>query len=208
MATLQKKKKNRSCGKYEVLVLNKSYMPINVCAWGDIIGIWYTGRAEIIEEYEDKLLHGGFNPITAEQFVMKCPSVIRMLDSDVGGYHMTSTLPLSKKNILDRDKGSCAYCGCKLSLSTMTLDHVYPESKGGLTDWANLRAACSLCNSAKADKTLKQLGWKLRSRVSIPSLTAKAPKSIISKIGGRISDESWRKYIYWSVETTEKIRDI
>jgi hypothetical protein len=97
-----------------------------------------------------------------------------------------NTLPLTRKNILDRDKGLCAYCGCKLTMSTMTLDHVYPVSKGGLSDWANLRAACSKCNGEKGNKTLSELGWKLRSRVGIPMLTKGAPKNVITKIGGRV----------------------
>ena len=93
-------------------------------------------------------------------------------------------------------------------MSTVTLDHVYPVSKGGLSDWANLRAACSKCNGEKGNKTLSDLGWKLRSRVGIPTLTKGAPKNVITKIGGRIADESWRNYIYWNVDTEEKIRDM
>jgi len=208
MAKIQKKKKKINVNKCPVLKLNKGYMPIDVCTWGDAVRDWYTGRAEIVHSYAEVYLHGGMDALTGEQFVMNCPSVIRMLDSDVTGYGMVSALPLTRKNILDRDKGKCAYCGCALTVSTMTIYHVYSESKGGLSDWANLRATCHKCNSDKADKTLSEIGWKLRSRVGIPTLTKDAPKSIIGKIGGRIGDESWRKYIYWSVETTEKIRDV
>jgi len=205
---LQKRQKTININKHPVLVLNKAYMPIDVYEWGDAVCDWFSGRAEIIDEYADVKLHGGLDALTGEQFVMNCPSVIRKIGADCEGGRFVSTLPLTRTNILERDKHRCVYCGCKLTLSTMTLDHVYPESKGGLSDWANLRAACSKCNGEKGDKTLSELGWKLRSRVGIPSLTTGAPKNIITKIGGKIADESWRKYIYWSVETTEKIRDI
>lgn len=208
MKRVNKKHRKLSNSACPVLVLNKAYMPIDVCTWGDAVRDYFNKRADIVHNYEDVDLHGGFDVVTGEQFTMKCPAVIRMLESDVNGFGIVNMLPLTRKNILDRDKGKCAYCGDILKLSTMTLDHVYPESKGGLSDWANLRASCGKCNSAKGDKTLSELGWTLRSRVGIPTLTVHAPKSIVTKIGGRIPDESWRAYIYWSVETTEKMRDV
>jgi 5-methylcytosine-specific restriction endonuclease McrA len=205
---LQKRQKTININKHPVLVLNKAYMPIDVYEWGDAICDWFCNRAEIVDEYTDVKLRGGMDAITGHQFSMNCPSVIRKTGADGEGGRFVNFLPLTRTNILDRDKYLCAYCGCKLTLSTMTLDHVYPESKGGLSDWTNLRAACSRCNGEKGDKTLSELGWKLRSRVGIPTITKGAPKNIVTKIGGKIADESWRKYIYWSVETTEKIRDI
>ncbi len=205
---LTKRPKTVNINNHPVLVLNKAYMPIDIYDWGDAISDWYVGRAEIVAEYSDMTLHGGYDPVTGEQFSMNCPSVIRKIGTE--GMHgcYVNTLPLTRKNILDRDKGLCAYCACKLTMSTMTLDHVYPVSKGGLSDWANLRAACSKCNGEKGNKTLSELGWKLRSRVGIPMITKGAPKNIITKIGGRIADESWRDYIYWMIDTEEKIRDI
>lgn len=205
---LQKRQKTININKHPVLVLNRSYMPIDIYEWSDAVCDWFNNRAEIIEEYTDIQLHGGYDSVTGRQFSMNCPSVIRKFCTDGAAYCMVSALPLTRKNILDRDKGRCVYCGCNLTISTMTLDHVYPESKGGLTDWANLRAACSKCNGEKGNKLLSELGWKLRSRVGIPGLTKDAPKNIITKIGGIIADESWRKYIYWNVETPEKIRNI
>ena len=208
MSYLQIKRNKVTTSKPLVLVLNKGYMPIDVRPWGVAIGDIFTGRADIVHNYEDVTLHAGFDAITNSQFTMPCPAVVRMVHSDVGVYAMSTTLPLTRKNILDRDKGKCAYCGTYLNMSSMSIDHVYPESKGGLTDWMNLRACCTKCNSTKGSKTLSELGWTLRSRVGIPTLSKDAPKNIINKIGGRIEHESWRKYIYWSVETKEKIRDV
>jgi hypothetical protein len=44
----------------------------------------------------------------------------------------------------------CAYCGDDLG-RLATLDHVYPKSKGGLTQRENLVPACFPCNIAKSD---------------------------------------------------------
>lgn len=51
--------------------------------------------------------------------------------------------------ILLRDP--CAYCG----LSTgITIDHIVPVAEGGSSDWANLTAACALCNSQKRTRSI------------------------------------------------------
>jgi len=65
-----------------------------------------------------------------------------------------------KKEILERDKYKCAYCGLevydfpfKVSLmthpQTATVDHRIPLSKGGTWDIDNLVTACLRCNSRK-----------------------------------------------------------
>lgn len=57
-----------------------------------------------------------------------------------------------KRGVLIRDHGRCHYCGCELTLETMTIDHKIPRSAGGKTVVANLAAACEPCNKAKADR--------------------------------------------------------
>ena len=55
----------------------------------------------------------------------------------------------TKKDILDRDRRTCAFCGKKGE----TVDHVLPKSRGGRDTWENLVAACSKCNNNKGDRT-------------------------------------------------------
>lgn len=57
-----------------------------------------------------------------------------------------------KRRILLRQDKSCFYCGKKLTLSSSTLDHCIPKSKGGSDDFDNLVLACKKCNQDKADK--------------------------------------------------------
>ncbi|RKU21073.1 hypothetical protein C6499_22855 [Candidatus Poribacteria bacterium] len=35
----------------------------------------------------------------------------------------------------------------------MTIDHIYPRSKGGADDPENLQFLCAACNSTKGDRT-------------------------------------------------------
>lgn len=56
-----------------------------------------------------------------------------------------------------RDGYRCRYCGCQVSRRAVgkphhaTLDHVIPQSRGGLDTKANLVTACWACNQAKRD---------------------------------------------------------
>lgn len=51
--------------------------------------------------------------------------------------------------VMARDGYQCVLCGSKENL---TLDHIYPWSKGGPDTEDNLRVLCRSCNSAKRDR--------------------------------------------------------
>jgi len=191
----------------KVLVLNAAYSPTDVVSWEEAISDYFAGRAEIVSSYDDFTLRSAFDKKGNRTIEMDCPSIIRKPHAKAKSTIMVKVLPLTKRNILDRDKSKCVYCGIPLTITTMTIDHVYPLSKGGLDDWCNVRASCLSCNNIKSDKLISDLGWKLRTRVGIPTLDKSVPKSVINKIGGRIPHESWRPYIYWVVSTTEKVRE-
>ena len=42
-----------------------------------------------------------------------------------------------------------------------SLDHIFPLALGGKNDPSNMVASCYLCNDAKSDITLEDLGWEL-----------------------------------------------
>lgn len=53
------------------------------------------------------------------------------------------------KIILSKSNGKCARCGKNLNLSSMTVEHVIPISKGGTNEMDNLIALCHDCNQEK-----------------------------------------------------------
>lgn len=64
-----------------------------------------------------------------------------------------------------RDNFRCRYCGRKpVNGAKLTVDHVYPQSKGGGDDLLNLVTACKRCNSHKQatlwDKELIKEIWQ------------------------------------------------
>ena len=66
----------------------------------------------------------------------------------------------SRRTIYRRDNFTCSYCGCKPGTEELSLDHIVPKSKGGLTSWTNVTLCCRKCNSRKADKLPEEVGFK------------------------------------------------
>ena len=75
---------------------------------------------------------------------------------------------ISGKEIEKLYSSPCYYCG---SLSSITIDHVVPISKGGRHSIGNLVSCCKNCNSSKKDKLLIQ--WKIGGLMSDKKETPK-----------------------------------
>ena len=165
-----------------VLVLNASYEPINICAARRAIVLVLKGIART-EEEDGFYLH-------AMSLTMRLPSVIRLLE-----YRRIphQTWALSRKNILLRDRNACQYCGSVLHSSELTLDHVTPRSRGGLSSWENLVACCHPCNRHKGNQLPVEAGMKLMREPRAFNLHTSRH---IMRLIGR-SDEKWRKYLFY-----------
>lgn len=166
-----------------VLVLNASYEPINICGARRALVLVLKGVAKTEEEH-GTILH-------AARLRIPMPSVIRLLE-----YRRIphQTRALSRKNILLRDRNSCQYCGLVLPPVELTLDHVVPRSRGGLSTWENLVACCHTCNRKKGNHLLAELtGTKLLREPRPFSLHTS--RHIMRMIGH--SDQKWRKYLYY-----------
>lgn len=51
--------------------------------------------------------------------------------------------------VMHRDNHECKHCG---ATDDLTIDHIYPESKGGTNDIDNLQVLCRICNCSKGVK--------------------------------------------------------
>ncbi|MEM7554186.1 MAG: HNH endonuclease [Cyanobacteria bacterium P01_A01_bin.84] len=101
--------------------------------------------------------------IYSPSLVLYVPKHIRLKIS--GRERTWKVPPVNRREVLRRDHYTCQYCGSRKHL---TLDHVLPRSKGGLHVWDNIVTACEKCNSRKGDKTLKEIGMKLRTKPLAP----------------------------------------
>jgi hypothetical protein len=142
--------------------------------------IWYKGNAQIITEYDEY-----FRTVNPD-IKFKKPSIIRV-DKWI---NMTANrVPLSKENIFKRDNHECVYCGSN-DKKSLTLDHVIPQSKGGLDSWENLVTACKKCNNEKDSLTIEEWG-KEEPKPYRPHFLL-----MIKKYSGDIPDE-WKQYLFF-----------
>lgn len=182
--------------KAQVLVLNKSYMPIDIISWENSIILWCKGLAEIVSSYEDIQLHSW-------KSAMQCPAVIRLHHFIKPNKDLKFYKPFTRKNVYERDGGKCQFCGHDVSLNKMTFDHVVPRSKNGKTSWNNIVCSCLKCNTKKANKTLTEAHMTLIQKPYTPKIADDYSSGVINRIKDAtksMSNKYWRQWIYWNVE--------
>lgn len=131
------------------LVLNSSYQPITTVSARRAAILLLDESAELVEGTGEYFR----SPSTS----VPVASVIRLLSQvrTPGRYRVN----LSRKAILARDGGRCAYCNRPAD----SVDHVIPRSReGGCHAWTNVVAACRACNAHKGARTPEEAGMSLR----------------------------------------------
>ena len=161
-----------------VLVLNASYEPINICAARRALVLVLKGVASAEEE--------SGSAVHSARALVRLPSVIRLLE-----YRRIphQTRALSRKNILMRDRYTCQYCHRVMPSGELTLDHVVPRSRRGLSTWENLVACCFACNNKKGDRTPQEAGMVL----------ARQPRQISIHARHKLlagDAHTWDKYLF------------
>lgn len=170
------------------LVLNAdyrplSYYPLSLWSWQDAIKAVFLDRVNIVSEYD--------HYVRSPSFEIRIPSVVSLKTYIKPSRHPAFT----RFNVFLRDRFSCQYCGTR---DELTFDHVIPRSKGGLTTWENVVAACSPCNLRKGDKLPDEVEmW--------PARAAYQPSVNDLHRNGRLFPpnflhESWMDYLYWDTE--------
>lgn len=195
-----------------VLVLNRLYMAVHVVGVRRAFALLCRELAEVIH-YEDGTfanytfetwLESSLLRVHAKQphedwirsvnFEIQVPRVIRLLTYDrLPKQH----LHLNRRNVLARDGHQCQYCGRHLPIHQLSLDHIVPRSKGGLTTWENVVCACLTCNVKKGGRTPHEAHMKLVRRPAKPqrnpmlSLKLDNPKYA--------SWRTWLDGVYWEI---------
>lgn len=134
----------------QVLVLNASYEPLNVCSVRRAHVLVYKGKAEVVERLEQ--------PLRSATNTFTWPHVIRLVQYI--RVPRAVQRKISRRALFARDGWRCSYCGT--STGRLTLDHVVPRSRGGESTWENVVTACAPCNHKKGDRTLDESGLELR----------------------------------------------
>ena len=161
----------------QVLVLNQSYEPINICSVRRAIILVFRGKAQIVEKSAQEL-HSVRNRYPV-------PSVVRLfLYIRIPHKQMV----LSKRNIVKRDGHQCQYCGSRHG--TMTVDHIVPRTLGGGETWENLVCACARCNNVKGNRSFEQAEMNLIRRPHRPNHVT------FIRIMVGVPDQRWKPYLF------------
>jgi 5-methylcytosine-specific restriction endonuclease McrA len=134
----------------QVLVLNASYEPLNVCSVRRAHVLVFKGKAEVIEELE--------RPLRSATSTFPWPHVIRLVQ--YVRVPKSVQRKISRRALFARDGWRCVYCGT--ASTRLTLDHVVPRSRGGDSVWENVVTSCGPCNLRKGNRTLEEANMTLR----------------------------------------------
>lgn len=161
----------------DVLVLNASYEPLNVCTVRRAHVLVFKGKAEVVEELGKPLRSA------AETFVW--PHVIRLLS--YVRVPKSVQRKISRRALFARDGWRCVYCGD--GTSRLTLDHVVPRSRGGDSVWENVVTSCAPCNLRKGNRLPEELEMRMLVTPRVPT-----PALFVTLSSPRIPDR-WAPYL-------------
>jgi 5-methylcytosine-specific restriction endonuclease McrA len=199
-----------------VLVLNRLYMAVHVIGVRRAFGLLFRDLAEVIHLEDGRFNNYDFGAwremselrvrlqrpyddwIRAVNFEIQVPRVIRLLEFDrLPKQH----LHLNRRNILARDEHRCQYCARHFPAHQLSIDHVQPRSRGGLTTWENLVCACLACNIRKGGRTPQEAKMKL---VRHPFKPKRNPLLALKLENPKY--ESWKTWLesaHWNIGSRE-----
>lgn len=188
-----------------VLVLNRSWVAVHVADVRRAFSLVYRGVARIVspedfstydfDDWKELSVATDGKCIHATNFRLMVPEVIVLRYFNE---FIRKEVRFSRRNIFERDKNRCQYCGQRFAKTDLTIDHIIPRSRGGHDTWTNLVLACVRCNVRKGSNTPDEAGMKLvrtpRKPNWMPHLGIRFDVS---------SRASWQKFVdaaYWNTE--------
>ena len=151
----------------EVLVLNKSFQPVNVINVKRGLTMLYAGIAHALDEQYQIFDFESWSELSSEAHAESIGTaagklrVPRVLVLQLYNRVPTGRVRFSRRNIYVRDNHTCQYCGKRGPKVELNLDHVIPRSQGGATTWENVVCSCIKCNTKKGGRTPRQANMQL-----------------------------------------------
>lgn len=199
----------RSVLNYGVLVLNRHWTAVHVCSVKRALSLIVQGLARVVtEDYQAhdfdswrglSALDPGDGPLVhTPQYAIRIPEVIVL-----ARYNRIPPrrVRFNRRNIFLRDSFTCQYCGKRPPRDELTIDHILPRSRGGMSSWENVVLACARCNSRKGDRIPSQVGMKLLRKPRKPHWL-----SCVNFMPGEQGRTLWQQFVdtaYWNVPLFE-----
>ncbi|SMB24560.1 putative endonuclease (fragment) [Sterolibacterium denitrificans] len=118
---------------------------------------------------ENLTFYGGISRATGRRSSITTNSIIAIRGRPVASRGWLQVPPLSNRELFQRDRHVCAYCGNGYASQRLTREHIVPLSQGGLDLWMNVVTACRACNQRKSGRTPEQAGMQLLYAPYVPN---------------------------------------
>lgn len=196
-----------------VLVLNRFYIAVHVVNVRRSLTLLYRELAEVIHlengqyanyDFESWLVISELQTdekqpyadwILAVNFELQVPRVIRLLQYD---RIPRQSLRFNRRNLLARDGHRCQYCSRHLPATQLSLDHVMPRSRGGMTTWENVVCCCVSYNVKKGGRTPKEARMKLHTKPTKPKFSP-----LLANKLNNPKYRSWRTFLPHAAESVD-----
>ena len=195
----------------KVLVLNRSFLPIQVTSVRRAFSLLYQGVAEAVnaqyqtfnfESWSELSVSVHHDTIGLVNRVIRVPRVILLVAYDRVPKRQVR---FSRFNVFARDKNTCQYCGVRFPRHELNLDHVIPRSRGGLSTWENVVCSCFSCNRIKGGQLPEEARMHLIHKPVRPEWTPFMLETFSFK-----RYQEWLPYLnavdaaYWNTELLER----
>jgi 5-methylcytosine-specific restriction endonuclease McrA len=170
-----------------VLLLNQTYEPLGTVSVPRAVTMVFKNNVTVEEWDGERVLH-----TPREQY--RVPSVIRRR-TYINVRRRREASGMKRLRIYMRDKFRCQYCGDKKSAAELTLDHIFPRSRGGDNTPVNIVAACLACNNRKGSRTPEEARMPLLTTQA--ALRVKLERVVLCHYAEARTE--WRKYLFLDV---------
>jgi hypothetical protein len=144
----------------KTLLLSSSYQVLNFITEQRVIKLIVKERVEVLENWPEYIVWASCK--------IHHPSIVRLKNNFVPHFYKNC---FSRNAVIRRDKSTCQYCNKRLSSSQITIDHIIPRAKGGITSFSNCVVCCKPCNSKKGNMTLEEASMELLKKPVSPSFS-------------------------------------
>lgn len=152
-----------------ILRLDTSGRPVKWIDWQEAANIYARDCVAWTAGDHSFQLHGGMSRLSGEQTLLTVNSIIAVKGED-RLQRQKLIPPLNNRELFQRDRHTCLYCGKTLRNFQLTRDHVIPLSKNGKDVWSNVVTACRRCNTHKGDQLLEHINMKLLAVPYVPNV--------------------------------------
>jgi hypothetical protein len=144
-----------------ILTLDQHGVPHRWVTWQQ--AVWYYAKERVAWELGNEAftVYGGRCHRTGEISSITANSIIAIRGKALAIRGFNAVPPLNNRELFNRDKFICAFCGGDFSPYRLTCDHILPMSRGGRDTWMNVVTACRACNQKKGSRTPEEAHMQL-----------------------------------------------